>query len=209
MKTNRTTKKPSVASSLKKIEEAHPYKMILFLGMVGSSMIFLYTVLAYSATHAALEASEFNIPKAFIVGSFILVFSSFTITPSLPGYQKEDINRLKKSLHVTLVLGVAFMVCQVVGWKEMLALEEAMGSDSAPTYLYILSALHGVHFIAGITFLAWLTHQWSRWINDPVKVLIAITNPFEKLKLEMLNIYWHFLDVVWILLFLFFLFFIY
>jgi len=187
----------------------HPYRMILYLAIVASSMLFLVLLIAFTATDARFVTSEFSIPKPFIIGSFFILFSSFSLAPCVDYFRREDIIRLQKSLRVTAILGFSFVICQYLGWTEMLSRWGDLSSSRSATYLYILSSLHGIHYFAGIIALVVVNWQWYKRRNDAVLNLIAITNPFEELKLELLSIYWHFLDMLWIIVFLFFLFFIY
>jgi len=77
---------------------------------------------------------------------------------------------------------------------------------SSRIYLYIISGLQLIHLLGCLIFLvmalstAWLARQ------DPVKNLMIVTDSRNKIKLEILTSYWHFLDISWVLLFLFFLF---
>ena len=187
----------------------HPYRMILYLFILASSMLFLVMIIALSVTERAFVTDEFSVPKPFVLGSFFILFSSFSLVPCLECYQREDLATLRKSLGVTLILASAFVVCQYLGWKEMLGQWSDLGSSRAATYLYILSGLHGVHYVVGLAGLVVIGLQWYRKRNDQVKNLIAITNPYELLKLQLLSVYWHFLGVVWVLVFLYFLFVIY
>lgn len=207
--TKRSISDKPISKGLKRVEEYHPFKLILILAMIGSSVIFLFTLIGYLASGEQFIVSDFNIPKAFILGTFVLLFSGFSVVPCVESFSFESFERLWKSLSITLILGAVFVICQIFGWKEMFEAGAKMGESKSATYLFILSGLHGLHFIVGLGFLGWITQQWFFRKKDPVKLLIAGTNPFEKLKLELITLYWHFLDITWIILFLFFLFFVY
>ncbi len=193
----------------KKLVETHPYQMILYLAILASSMLFLFILIAYTATDSVFASNKFSIPKPFILGSFFIVFSSFSIAPCVEYFRKEDVIRIQKSLRVTIILAMAFIICQYLGWREMLSVWGDLGDNRSATYLYILSGLHGLHYLGGTIALIWINLQWYKWGKDDVKTLIAITNPFEELKIQLMTIYWHFLDILWLFVFLFFLFFIY
>jgi len=75
----------------------------------------------------------------------------------------------------------------------------------ASSYVYVISGLHFAHMIGGISALGLMIYQHSKVLGDPVKELIFFTNPFEKTKIDLVATYWHFTDVVWLVLFVYFL----
>ena len=203
----RNTKTEIQDSAFLKIEKLHPYKMILFLSMVGSSLIFMFMALAFWANSIDSETTQqFELPKIFTLGIIILILSSFSISKALSFFQADNARSLFYSLLITLGLGLFFALCQFIGWKQLDDLGIYPSGHSSRTYLYIISGLQLIHLLGCLIFLAmalsiaWLAKQ------DPVKNLMIVTDSRNKIKLEILTIYWHFLDISWVLLFLFFLF---
>ncbi len=163
--------------------------------------------LAFWANSIDYETTQqFKLPKIFTLGIIILILSSFSISKALSFFQEDNARSLFYSLLITLGLGLFFALCQFIGWKQLDDLGIYPPGHSSRTYLYIISGLQLIHLLICLIFLvmalsrAWLAKQ------DPVKNLMIVTDSRNKIKLEILTSYWHFLDISWVLLFLFFLF---
>jgi len=72
-------------------------------------------------------------------------------------------------------------------------------------YLYLISAIHLAHVIAGIPFLGYFIYNAIKKMVSPVSVLVYFSDEDKKRGLDLLTLYWHFLDGLWIYLVLFFL----
>jgi cytochrome c oxidase subunit 3 len=194
-------------SRWQKVEKMHPHKMLIILSVVGSSLIFFFMILAF--TLSMLEADRFNtisFPKSFIVSAFAILLSSFMLARAMPAYLNDDLREVKRSLAYTLILGLAFAASQFIGWQELDLAGVGFVGERSGAYIYVISGLHLVHLVGGLLFLGFLYANVSRKQSDPVASLIYLTTPYEKIKLEMLSIWWHFMDVLWLILFFYFLF---
>lgn len=200
-------KKQQEESTFQRIERMHPHKMLLYLAIIGSSLIFLFMVIAYAMSKPQIAYQEgFVMPKAFICSTVLLLFSGFYATKLLPVYLADDMHRLKKILLLTLTLGIGFAFCQYIGWLELRESGIYFAGKAAGSFLYVLTGLHVAHLLIGLAFLGYLA-AYSFWVaKDPVRSLIMVTNPYQKIKLQIFVIYWQFLGVLWLLLFFYFLF---
>jgi cytochrome c oxidase subunit III len=203
------TKAPKSSFPLNEIERMHPYKMLLLIGIFGSILIFFFLLTAYTASGTLLDkGSRIDFPKSFMISTLILFGSSFIISRALEYFEKEKVKKLKKTLLYTLVLAFAFSFSQFFGWNELMNQEASVGARGAIAYLFALSGLHILHMSAGIIYLAYCYVLLIRKASEPVHSLLYFTNPFRKLQLNLLVTYWHFMDGLWMFLFLFFLFFL-
>lgn len=206
-KENKNTKRQKIHNTFSRIENVHPHKMLLYLAMLGSSLIFFFLIIGYSFSKSdANEFIRFKFPKAFVVSLVLLLLSSFTISKALPAFKRDDVKVLKWYLGITLFLGLAFTVSQYIGWYELKQSGIYLSGKAAGSYLYIISGLHVLHLAGGLVFLTLLYTKMSRVAADPVKTLITVTNPYEKTRIEMVTAFWHFIDVMWVVLFFYFLF---
>lgn len=193
--------------AFKRIEEMHPHMLLLYVSMVGSGVIFLFTIVAFTVSRP--ETSEFlkmDFPKSFIVSSFIMLTSSFTISKVLPAYEKDDLEEVKKWLGVTLLLGLVFSAAQITGWRELQSNNIFFSGQRTGAYLYVISGLHVIHMLGVMIFLISLLMECHKTSKDVVKQLLYATNPYQKTKFKILTDFWHFTDVAWIVLFFYFLF---
>lgn len=206
---NRKISDTHLTTTFERIEKLHPHKMLLYLAMFGTSLIFVFMLIAFTATHnGAVEgAPEFRMPKAFIFSTMVLLFSSYYVSRFLRAYRNEEMKKLRNLIGITVMLGFVFTLSQYWGWHELDVSGYSLTGLSSGAYLYVISGLHILHLVGGIFFMTYQFIRISRVANDPVKSLIMVTNPYHKIKLEMLTTYWHFMDLLWVGLFTYFLFF--
>lgn len=205
---NRKIKNSQQGTTLEKIEKLHPHKMLLYLAIFGSSIIFAFMLIAFTASYTAPGPDEpgFVMPKAFVFSTLILLFSSYFVTQFLKLYQNEEMKKFRNYLGITIMLGLVFTLSQYWGWHQLDTTGNGLTGMSSGAYLYVISGLHILHLVGGIFFMTYQFIRISRVANDPVKSLIMVTNPYQKMKIQMLVTYWHFLDILWVGLFLYFLF---
>lgn len=111
----------------------------------------------------------------------------------------------KVALWLTLLLTIFFLIMQIQAWHQLYAANISLTSSTLASYMYLISGLHFLHLVAGIPFLVYFIYSSHMRMKDPVTVLIYFSDPDKKRELNLLNIYWHFLDGLWIYLILFFL----
>lgn len=194
-------------TTFQKIEKLHPHKLFLYLAILGSSLIFIFMLTAYTTSRPdSLNLNNFNFPKAFTVSTFLLLISSYTISNIIRFYNTDNIKQLRNYLGYSLILGLAFGVTQYIGWSQLDSSGIYLSGEPSGAYLYVISGFHLIHLIGGLFFLGYFFIQSIYTAKDPIKSLILVTNPCEKLRLEILTTYWHFMDILWAVLFFYFLF---
>jgi len=188
-----------------RIEDMHPYETLLYLGMFGSGLIFLFLTVAFLFSGLdQLGGMNKKIPVSFLISTFLLVSSGYTATRIRIYFQEENAEKVIRALGVTLLLGLLFTSLQITGWKEL----QSMGIDfqgiPSGSFLYVLSGIHVFHLLGAMIFAVILRAQLRNRKNDEVKRLILFTNPFEKMRLRLFTVYWQFMDGIWLILFLLF-----
>jgi len=103
-------------------------------------------------------------------------------------------------------LGCLFCILQIVGWFQLYDSGIYIAGKPDGSYLYLLTSLHAVHLFAGILILAVMFFNIKFKLNDQVAQLLHFSDNYQLIKLKQIAKYWHFVDVLWILLLLFFLF---
>ncbi|NHE57077.1 cytochrome c oxidase subunit 3 [Cyclobacterium plantarum] len=189
-----------------KIENLHPYRTIMYLGMFGSGLIFLFLMTAFVLSQPeAGRYDQFAIPKSFIISSMVIIVSSFTSGRILPYFNSNNIEKTKIYLFVTLLLGLLFSTLQFTGWREL----SGMGIDfrglPSGSFLYLLSGIHLFHLAGALIYALVLLIHLKKSEKDPVSTLILLSNPYEEMKLGLFSVYWKFMDAVWLVLFILFL----
>jgi cytochrome c oxidase subunit 3 len=93
---------------------------------------------------------------------------------------------------------------QSVAWYWLFSNNIALNTSTTTAYLYLISFVHLAHVIGGLPFLINFYRTAKKRMVDPVTVLVYFSDPEKRLKLRLLTVYWHFLDLLWIYLVLFF-----
>lgn len=197
------TKEPQ--SWFQRLENLHPYETLLYLGMLGSGLIFLFLVVAFiSSGINQLEGLNHKIPLAFLISTFMLILSGYTATQMRLHYQEENIPKLESSLRNTFMLGVIFTILQFAGWKELTDMGISFTGLPSGSFLYLLSGIHIFHLLGAMIFAIILLLQLRKTQEDGIRKLILVTNPFEKMRIRLFTVYWHFMDAIWLVLFFLF-----
>ena len=175
----------------------HPYKMIFILSLFGSTLIFFFLLFSFFMSLGNQGDKEIEMPAVFVLSTVLAAASSFMIHPIYKLFKSEEITSLLTALRFTFFLGLGFALCQILGWKALSESDVLFSSQVSASFLYILTGLHALHFIAAHTYLGFLIFQTQNISKDPVQFLIAETNPFWHLKYELLTKGWHFLGILW------------
>lgn len=138
----------------------------------------------------------FNLPNAFYLSTAVIITSSITLFFALQMAKKSNNKGTILGLIVTFILGLVFTYLQFVGYGELLdkhVFFSGKSANASGSFLYILTFLHILHLVAGL-----------------IVVLVTLKNSIKgrynaqnTLGLELCSIYWHFLDILWVYLFLF------
>ena len=179
-------------------------QMFLYLGMVG--ITFLFGGLISSFFYAGLlnGFQKFSLPVIFHANTIIMLTSSFTLHFAILAMRKDEMQLYFYGMLFTFLLGLAFVVFQFIGWYELSSQGIKINSVPTGSYLYMVSGLHALHFVVGIVVLGVSTFKAYLRLNDPVKDLLFSSNVTQKLNVELTAIYWHYVDVLWVLLYLLF-----
>jgi cytochrome c oxidase subunit 3 len=182
----------------------HPYNIMLVLLLFGLSMLFLALTLSYAYTRVTMGVGTIQVPPLFYLNTLVLLGSSYTMVRAQRAYLKDDTAEYQKSLQQTVWLSVFFMAMQAVTWTWLFKINlVSLSSSTAAGYLYVISIVHLLHVVAGLPFIYLFLKAAKKHMVDPVTVLVYFSDPEKRLKLRLLTLYWHFLDLLWIYLVVF------
>jgi cytochrome c oxidase subunit 3 len=200
-------------SAFQRMERVPPMLMMLYLAMTGIGVLFLFLVVAYAQTRymADLPRGLHPFPKFFSISTIVLLISSYTLAQAPRIYRADDVVNLTRCLGATLLLGCIFAGLQVLGWRELTAQGVTFQGIENHTfatgsYIYLISALHVAHLLGGMLFLLALLLRTLHASRDAVRSLVFIRNPYRRLQLRLLSYFWHFIDALWVVLFIVFVF---
>ncbi|MEM1406414.1 MAG: cytochrome c oxidase subunit 3 [Bacteroidota bacterium] len=191
--------KEKMTGDLKLVEEPkkplsmHPRKFGLWLFMVTVVMIFAALTSAYIVRQGEGNWTEFDLPISMWVTSAIILLSSGTMHWALISAKHNDLEKVKLAISITSVLGVAFLAGQLYVWSDLVADNIYFVGNPSGSFLYVLSGVHGLHLVSGVIFLIIV-------LISTFKYKVHSKN---LTQIQMCATYWHFLDVLWIYLFVF------
>ena len=173
----------------------HPYNIIMTLLLFGLSALFLGFTGAYIYSRVQNAGQTVELPLVFVFNSVFLLGSSACLWRANRAYRADDTAGYQKALWGALTLTVVFLCAQLYGW-QWLETKGRVGEQ----YVLALSLMHFLHVVGGIPFLVLFVVTAVRRMREPVSVLVYFSDPEKMLKLRLLNLYWHFLDGLWLFL---------
>ncbi len=171
----------------------HPAKLGLWLFIAASMMLFAAFTSAYIVRSGAGDWIRFGLPTVMWIGTGALILSSVTIQYALRAVKtgKEDVFR--KALLLTGLLAAGFIAGQFTGWNSLRASGVYLETNASSSFFYMITVTHFVHLIGGAIALIFVT----------IKAMRGRYNKNNFLGLELCATYWHFLDALWVYLFVF------
>jgi cytochrome c oxidase subunit 3 len=192
-----------MAVEIKIVEEApkqlgmNPKKFATWLFLVSIGMLFAALTSAYLVRQAEGNWMIFDLPSLFTVNTVVILLSSLTMHGAVTAARKDKHEMVKVWLGTTLALGVAFLIGQWMAFVQLVDqhvnLVGLNASGVSASFLYLITGLHGAHIIGGVVFLCIV-------LVSAYKLKVHSGN---MLRLEMCATYWHFLDGLWLYLFVF------
>lgn len=168
------------------------YKIAIWIAIISISMLFLaLTVVMVARATGANDWVHTAVPSILYFNTFILLASSFTFELSKRALRREDAKRFVRWLYFTTGLGLAFVAGQLIAWKQLSDRGIYLTTNTSSSFLYLLTAAHGLHLLGGIIGLFYLVLRTRK----------ILANPRKRIAVEITSIYWHFMDVLWIYLF--------
>ena len=184
-------------------KEIRSKKMMLWFGIGSLIMTFAGLTSAFIVSRKREDwLTDFDLPQAFVISVIVIVASSFTMILAKRSLKANNINQTTVWLVITLILGVYFIVNQFMGFSQII--EQGYNftgptSNITMSFIYLIAMVHIAHVIAGLISLIVVTinNVLHRYSNDNM------------LGVELASTFWHFIDVLWVFLFLFLYFFRY
>lgn len=192
------TNQKLMSMEIDKAKQDRARKMMLWFGMISLGMSFAGLTSAYVVSKERPDwLTDFEIPPAFYLSLIVILLSSITFHFAKKYILNESNNKGMSLLLVTFVLGVAFAILQFLGFSQIIANGYFFtGSESTITtsFIYLVVLLHLTHIFAAL-----------------ISLLVVIYNHYKQkyaagntVGLEIAATFWHFVDILWIYLFLFF-----
>jgi cytochrome c oxidase subunit III len=171
----------------------NPLKFATWLFIVSIIMVFAALTSAYIVKRSEGNWLEFELPTMFWYNTIVLLLSSVAMHYSYLQAKKDNFLQLKIGIVITTLLGIAFLVLQFYAWIALVDIKVFLVGNTAGSFVYIISGLHGLHIVAGIIFLLIV---FFMVFKDKI-------HSKSMLWIEICTTFWHFLDGLWLYLFFF------
>lgn len=174
----------------------HPKKLALWMACASMGMLFGAFTSAYIVRQAAGNWLEFQLPNVFFVSTAVIVLSSVLLHLSFLSFKKGNERMYKGLLVAASLMGFAFLALQYQGWLAMEEMGVPLRTNPSGDFIYVISGVHAAHILGGIaTLIVALINAFAL----PFKVTAA-----RVLRFDLTVNYWHFVDLLWVYLMVFF-----
>jgi len=177
------------------IFDPKPKKFIVWLFVVSSTIMF-GGFTSYYLVFAASKGKGHGLvlPDAFIYSTLLIIASSVTLTLASRALRKLNFGLQRKMLWLTIILAFGFGFMQFAAWGSMVKTGATLvGNNAAISFVYVVPLMHLFHIIAGLGFIT------SSLVGSYKNISLARN----KFRMEITSIFWHFVDILWIYLYVF------
>lgn len=156
------------------------------VGMMFTSLSSAYIVRANSSN----DWVPVTMPRVMLLSTAILLASSVTMELGRRRLKSAISLGFRQWLLTTAVLGFAFLVTQIIAWRQLVRQGVYLISNPHSSFFYLLSVTHALHLLGGLIALSAL------WIRSRQGGML----PRRQAATDAVSIYWHFMDALWIYL---------
>lgn len=174
-------------------DRIHPHKFSLWIALASIIMMFTGFTSAYLVKRNMANWTTFELPRIFWYSTAVIIFSSITIIFSRNYFRQREMKQYRLWLAVTLALGIAFVCMQYIGFSELWHSGITLTKNVSFSFLYIIVGLHALHVVGGVVALMIVL----------VKAYSIKRKNYDIVPVDLMNTYWHFVDILWIYLLVF------
>jgi cytochrome c oxidase subunit 3 len=176
------------------------YRLGVLVGIASILMMFTALASAYvvrSGMQTSVDWTGGRMPSFVYMSTALIVVSSLTFARAKSALKHAEEAAYRLWLTVTLLLGLGFLAAQLLAWRQLVAAGVYLASNPHSSFFYVLTGLHGIHLAGGILALAFLVAYARRAAEGGAEAVAK-----RRALTEVVGIYWHFMDALWVFLFL-------
>jgi cytochrome c oxidase subunit 3 len=178
-------------------QRIHPHRFIMWIAIGSIVMMFAGMTSAYIVKKNQGNWLAIELPVVFWYSTAVILVSSVTMYLANTALKAGKISFYKSLITITAILGVMFVIMQWEGFKDLETRGIALigpQSNSASSFLFVITGLHMLHVLGGVIALI-VTFFKSFGVQEGQTNLVPT---------QIVATYWHFVDVLWIYLFIFY-----
>jgi len=161
----------------------------VFLAVVGA--LFALFISAYSMRMHMGHDGHLAVPRLLWLNTFVLILSSVALQWALVSARRGRMGGVREGLLAGGISAIAFLAGQLLAWQQLAEAGYFLATSPAVAFFYMITAVHGLHLMGGLVALG--------------KTAVKVQNGFDmgqvRLSVELCATYWHFLLLVWLVLF--------
>lgn len=188
-------KKSQNSSSGDRGKKMHPHKFTLWVAIGSMLMMFAGLTSAFIVKSNQTGWKTIEVPKVFWVSTAVIIISSVTLQMALRSFKQRAMSQYRLLIGLTLLLGVSFVVLQWMGFQQLWEQQITFKGSGAGQFLYVIFGLHALHVMGGLIAL----------IIMFIKAFVGKIKLYSSVPVEVMATYWHFVDLLWLYLLIFFL----
>ena len=175
---------------------ANRYRIGMWVALASIAMLFTALSSAYIVrAGSSTDWTAIFMPRVLLLSTALILISSVTMEVARRSLKASSFSGYTRWLLVTMLLGLAFLASQLVAWKQLARQGMYLASNPHSSFFYLLTATHAVHLAGGLLALIFL------WVRSRITTEVSVT-PRRQGAADAVSIYWHFMDALWIYLFL-------
>lgn len=171
----------------------HPLKFVMWAGCASIVMMFAGLSSAYIVKRNQANWLTYDIPLIFWYSTAVIILSSITIILSRKAFINREMKQYRAWLGFTTLLGITFVILQYFGFTQLWENGITLTRNVSFSFLYIIVGLHALHVMGGVVALVIMY----------LKSFSSTRKNYSPISIELMNIYWHFVDLLWIYLLFF------
>jgi cytochrome c oxidase subunit 3 len=178
------------------------YRLGVLVGLASILMMFTALASAYVVRSGMPTSTDWRggqMPSFVYLSTALILISSLTFTRAKAALRHSEASAYRLWLGVTLLLGLGFLASQVLAWRELVGRGLYLASNPHSSFFYVLTGLHALHLAGGILALA-LLYAYARRAGRDEEGGDADLK--RRALTDVVGIYWHFMDGLWVFLFL-------
>jgi cytochrome c oxidase subunit 3 len=175
---------------------ANRYRIGTWVGL--ASILMMFTALSSAYIVRAASSSDWKplaMPRVLLLSTGLILVSSVTLERARRKLKAAATAAYKSWLLLTMLLGLGFVGSQLFAWRQLVSQGVYVASNPHSSFFYLLTAAHGVHLLGGLIALSYLAIR-SRVSQDNAPAVLRM-----QAGADAVTLYWHFMDFLWIYLF--------
>jgi cytochrome c oxidase subunit 3 len=172
------------------------YRTGMWVALAAILMMFTALTSAYIVRTASSDDWQpLTMPRILLLSTALIIISSGTLETARRKLKDASISAHRRWLMLTVALGIGFLLSQLLAWRQLKLQRIYVSSNPHSSFFYLLTATHGLHLLGGLVALVYLSLRTRVPRENQLAVVKA------QGAADAVTLYWHFMDVLWLYLF--------